>query len=117
MSVPASGPLVRLRGVGKRFPRTAHSGDRLRSLFALLRGAQDRNAIEVLRSVDLDVERGQSVALIGGKRRRQVDAAQDTDRGDGAQQRLRPSYRQRWRAVGNLEQDFSLTVRVAKTSS
>lgn len=57
--------LVRMRGVTKRFPRTSHAGDRMRALWALLRGSDDRNAIPVLQDIDFDVRRGESVALVG----------------------------------------------------
>ena len=60
-----SAPLIRARGLGKSYPKVHRNADRLRSLVRLLFGARNRDQISVLRDVDLDVVRGESLGLIG----------------------------------------------------
>ena len=57
--------LVSARGLGKSYPQVFRSRDRLRALWRLLRGVPDADAVPVLRDVDLDVRRGESLGLIG----------------------------------------------------
>lgn len=57
--------LVRASGLGKSFPKSHRSSDRLRSLGRLLFGATDLEGQQVLRDVNLEVRRGESVAIIG----------------------------------------------------
>jgi lipopolysaccharide transport system ATP-binding protein len=57
--------LVEARGLGKSYPLVFRSRDRLRALWRLLLGRVDADAVSVLRNVDLRVERGQSLGLIG----------------------------------------------------
>jgi lipopolysaccharide transport system ATP-binding protein len=57
--------LVAARGLGKSYPQVFRPRDRLRALGRLLIGARDVDAIAVLRDVDLDVQRGESLGLIG----------------------------------------------------
>lgn len=57
--------LVEARGLGKSYPLVFRSRDRLRALWRLLLGRGDADAVRVLRDVDLRVERGQSLGLIG----------------------------------------------------
>jgi lipopolysaccharide transport system ATP-binding protein len=57
--------LVEARGLGKAYPKVHRSGDRLRALGRLLFSAGDADRISVLRDVDLDVRRGESLGLIG----------------------------------------------------
>ncbi len=57
--------LVRLRGVGKSFPQNFRSGDRLRALWDLLRGRKPERQSEVLKGIDLEIRRGESLGLIG----------------------------------------------------
>lgn len=57
--------LVEVRGLGKSYPLVFRSRDRLRALWRLLLGRVDADAVSVLRNVDLRVERGQSLGLIG----------------------------------------------------
>jgi lipopolysaccharide transport system ATP-binding protein len=56
--------LVEARGLGKRFARTATSRERVRALWALLRRAHVPST-EVLQPLDLEVRRGESLAVIG----------------------------------------------------
>lgn len=57
--------LASLRGVGKRFPRISRRSDRVRALLALLTGRGLPPATTVLEGIDLEVRRGESLALIG----------------------------------------------------
>lgn len=58
-------PLLRLERIGKSYPRTASSSQRLKSLLAILVGRAADNHRVVLHDVDLEVWRGQSLAVIG----------------------------------------------------
>jgi len=57
--------LIAARGLGKAYPKVHRNSDRLRSLGRLLVGARDRDRISVLRDVNLDVVRGESLGLVG----------------------------------------------------
>ncbi len=57
--------LVVARGLGKAYPKVHRSSDRLRSLGRLLLRGGGGDRVEVLRDVDLEVQRGESLALIG----------------------------------------------------
>ncbi|MGN6518904.1 MAG: ABC transporter ATP-binding protein [Dokdonella sp.] len=57
--------LVEARGLGKAYPKVHRSGDRLRALSRLLFTGSDADRISVLRDVDLEVRRGESLGLIG----------------------------------------------------
>jgi len=57
--------LVTARGLGKTYPLVFRRRDRLRALGRLLIGLRDIDAISVLRDIDLDVHRGESLGLIG----------------------------------------------------
>jgi lipopolysaccharide transport system ATP-binding protein len=57
--------LVRARGLGKSYPLVFRPRDRLRALLRLLAGTRNVDAVSVLRDVDLDVRRGESLGLIG----------------------------------------------------
>jgi lipopolysaccharide transport system ATP-binding protein len=57
--------LIEARGLGKAWPKVHRSSDRLRSLGRLLVGAPDRDRISVLRDVNLDILRGESLGLVG----------------------------------------------------
>ncbi|HVV97607.1 MAG TPA: ABC transporter ATP-binding protein [Rhodanobacteraceae bacterium] len=58
-------PLIEARGLGKAYPKVHRNADRLRALARLLAGTGAGDRIEVLRDVDLDVVRGESLGLIG----------------------------------------------------
>lgn len=60
-----TGVLVRAEGLGKAWPRVHRSGERLRALGRLLFTRHDPDRISVLRDVDLEVRRGESLGLIG----------------------------------------------------
>lgn len=57
--------LVEARGLGKAYPKVHRSSDRLRALGRLLWSGSDPDRISVLRDIDLEVRRGESVGLIG----------------------------------------------------
>ncbi|MEO6688396.1 MAG: ABC transporter ATP-binding protein [Dokdonella sp.] len=57
--------LVEARGLGKAYPKVHRSADRLRALGRLLFTGNDGDRISVLRDVNLDIRRGESLALIG----------------------------------------------------
>ena len=58
-------PLIEVRGLGKAYPKVHRNADRLRSLMRLMFNMRDRDRIDVLRNIDLDVLRGESLGLIG----------------------------------------------------
>jgi ABC-type polysaccharide/polyol phosphate transport system ATPase subunit len=60
-----SAPLVEARGLGKAYPKVHRNADRLRALARLLFRAGNADQIDVLRGVDLEVLRGESLGLIG----------------------------------------------------
>ena len=60
-----SAPLIEVRGLGKAYPKVHRNADRLRSLARLLFNVRDRDRIDVLRNIDLEVVRGESLGLIG----------------------------------------------------
>lgn len=60
-----SAPLVLACGLGKAYPKVHRSGDRLRALGRLLFRGDDRDRVSVLRDVNLEVRRGESLGLIG----------------------------------------------------
>jgi len=57
--------LIRLRGVGKDYPKVSTSGDRLRSLAALLFRSRDIPSFRALDGIDLETRAGESVGIIG----------------------------------------------------
>jgi lipopolysaccharide transport system ATP-binding protein len=60
-----SAPLVLATGLGKSYPRVFRRSDRLRALLALLAGRTSGESTAVLSGIDLEVQRGQSLGLIG----------------------------------------------------
>jgi lipopolysaccharide transport system ATP-binding protein len=57
--------LVEARGLGKAWPKVHRSRDRLRALGRLLLSRGDPDRTSVLRGIDLDIRRGESLGLIG----------------------------------------------------
>lgn len=57
--------LIRLRGVGKRYPLVHRKSDRMRALVRLLVGRTSVADIAVLKGIDLTVRRGESLGIIG----------------------------------------------------
>lgn len=57
--------LVKAEGLGKSYPKVHRSGDRLRALGRLLFKGRDDDRISVLRGIDLEIRRGESLGLIG----------------------------------------------------
>lgn len=57
--------LARLEQVTKVYPRVHRPGERLRAFAALLAGHESLNGAEVLKDIDLEVFRGQSLGIIG----------------------------------------------------
>jgi lipopolysaccharide transport system ATP-binding protein len=64
-SAAAPGSLVSLRGVAKDYPKISTSGDRLRTLAALLFRRKDIPHFSALEGIDLEVRRGESLGIIG----------------------------------------------------
>ena len=60
-----SSPLVQLEGVSKIYPRVHRPRERLQAFGSLLLGREPGNGAEVLRDVDLEVRRGESLGIIG----------------------------------------------------
>ena len=58
-------PLVEAFSLGKRYARTATPRERLRALWSLLRRRNDVPSVEVLKPLDLQIRRGESLAVIG----------------------------------------------------
>jgi lipopolysaccharide transport system ATP-binding protein len=59
------GPLVRLKGVSKFYPRVHRPRERLRAFASLLTGREPREGAEVLHDVSLEIHAGQSFGIIG----------------------------------------------------
>ncbi|HEY0181067.1 MAG TPA: ABC transporter ATP-binding protein [Dokdonella sp.] len=57
--------LIEARGLGKSYPKVHRNSDRLRALARLLFSGRDDDRIGVLRGVDLEIRRGESIGLIG----------------------------------------------------
>ncbi len=57
--------LIRLRGVGKDYPKIASGTDRLRTLAALLLRRRDMPHFRALEGVDLELNRGESLGIVG----------------------------------------------------
>ena len=57
--------LVRIEGVSKLYPRVHKSRERLQAFVSLLFGREPAHGAEVLRNINLDVVRGQSLGIIG----------------------------------------------------
>ena len=57
--------LLETRGLGKSYPRSHRSSDRLRALARLLLKRADADAHRVLHDISLEVRRGESVGIIG----------------------------------------------------
>ena len=60
-----SAPLVSLAGITKNYPKVATGGDRLRTLVSLMLGSGRFPHFRALEAIDLEVHRGESVALVG----------------------------------------------------
>ena len=58
-------PLVSLAGVTKDYPKVATGGDRLRTLVSLMLRSGQFPHFRALEAIDLEVNRGESVALVG----------------------------------------------------
>ncbi len=58
-------PLIVLKNVCKSFPKVTRSGDRMRALGNLLLGRQNPMQTAVLRDINIEVRRGESLGLIG----------------------------------------------------
>lgn len=70
MSTVATAPLrattlVRAEGVSKRYPVVGASGDRLSALGRLLLGRAPRREVEVLSGIELTIQRGESLGIVG----------------------------------------------------
>lgn len=61
----SAGPLVRVAGLGKRYPVLGHRGDRVNALWDVVRGRPPRRAVSVLEGIDFEVHPGESLAVIG----------------------------------------------------
>jgi lipopolysaccharide transport system ATP-binding protein len=57
--------LVNLQGISKYYPRTQHSSERLRALRDVLSGRQVLDGTAVLKDINLQIQPGQSMAVIG----------------------------------------------------
>ncbi len=57
--------LVEARGLGKAWPKVHRSRDRLRALGRLLLSRGDPDRTSVLRDIEMDIRRGESLGLIG----------------------------------------------------
>ncbi len=60
-----SQPLVSLAGITKDYPKVATGGERLRTLFSLMLRSAELPHFRALENIDLEVHRGESVALVG----------------------------------------------------
>ncbi|RZW13252.1 MAG: ATP-binding cassette domain-containing protein, partial [Desulfobulbaceae bacterium] len=62
---PLMDSLVRIDSVSKIYPRVHKPRERLKAFIALLFGREPGQGAEVLRDINLDVVRGQSLGIIG----------------------------------------------------
>jgi lipopolysaccharide transport system ATP-binding protein len=62
---PRAASLVSLHGVAKEYPKISTSGDRLRTLAALLFRRKEIPHFSALEGIDLEVRRGESLGIIG----------------------------------------------------
>lgn len=60
-----SDPLLRLSAVGKTYPPTVHSSERLRAFWQILKSGRSEGGARVLDSIDFEVRRGESLAIVG----------------------------------------------------
>ncbi|MEE4639494.1 MAG: ABC transporter ATP-binding protein [Wenzhouxiangella sp.] len=60
-----SDPLLRLTAVGKTYPPTVHASERLRAFWQILKSGRSDGGTTVLESIDFEVRRGESLAIIG----------------------------------------------------
>lgn len=60
-----SAPLVRVEGLAKRYPLVHRKADRARALLAVLAGRRAPAEVTVLEGVSLDIQRGESLGVIG----------------------------------------------------
>ncbi|MEO7065242.1 MAG: ATP-binding cassette domain-containing protein, partial [Dokdonella sp.] len=60
-----SAPLIVATNLGKSYPKVHRNADRLRALGRLLLRGADPDRISVLRDVNLEIRRGESLGLIG----------------------------------------------------
>jgi lipopolysaccharide transport system ATP-binding protein len=58
--------LLTLDQVGKTYPHTVHSGERVRAFWQLLTRGRSLEGVEVLRDISFDIRAGESMAVIGG---------------------------------------------------
>lgn len=61
----SAGPLIRLRGVGKDYPKIDTAARRLSTLLALVAGRADIPHFRALDGIDFELKRGESLGLIG----------------------------------------------------
>lgn len=57
--------LIDVRDLSKSYPVVSHRGDRLRALWDICMGRSPRRQVEVLGGIGLQVQRGESLAIIG----------------------------------------------------
>jgi len=57
--------LIAAKGLGKAYPKVHRSRDRLRALARLVFTGSDADRVSVLRDIDIEVRRGESLGLIG----------------------------------------------------
>lgn len=60
-----TGLLVKAQGLGKSYPLVSSGNARVRALFRLLLARRNPASVEVLKPMDLHIERGQSTGIIG----------------------------------------------------
>jgi len=57
--------LIRLENVSKVYPRVHHPWERVRAFGSILLGREPRDGAEVLSGINLEVQKGQSLGVIG----------------------------------------------------
>lgn len=57
--------LIRLKGVGKDYPTAYSAGERIATLFALIRGAREYPRFSALSDISFEIRRGESFGVIG----------------------------------------------------
>ena len=57
--------LLEINNLTKTFPHVNNNKDRMKGLWATLRSRQHDNGIQVLKGIDLSIEKGESLAIVG----------------------------------------------------
>lgn len=57
--------LLKIKSLYKSFPHVNNNKDRMKGLWATLRNVQHKDGIEILKDINFDIKRGESLAVVG----------------------------------------------------